>query len=208
MINNEHFHDEAYNRDGAKHDEDRLKDLFDVLGFDVDIKKNLTREEINKTAKDVAAEDHTAYDAFVFIIMSHGGDRDAVYGVDSRPAHVEDIMSEFKAMNCATLRNKPKLFFIQCCRGLSAEFLSPANCHHDSVVPRPHHDSSLARSACPQEADFLLAFAAAPGYCSYRYPESGSTFIQVSMQVSSLFIFSHCLSNVRDKHTQYSIKVA
>ncbi len=125
IVNNEQFHDEAYNHDGANHDEKRLKDLFEELGFVVDIRRNLTRDEINKTSKDVAAEDHSNFDAFVFIIMSHGGSRDAVCGVDDRPAYVEDVMSEFKAMKCPSLRNKPKLFFIQCCRGSSTEFISP-----------------------------------------------------------------------------------
>ncbi|KAL9971085.1 hypothetical protein ACROYT_G023571 [Oculina patagonica] len=181
--NNEQFHDEAYNRDGAKHDEKRLKDLFEELGFVVDIRRNLTRDEINKTSKDVAAEDHSNFDAFVFIIMSHGGSRDAVFGVDDRAAYVEDVMSEFKAIKCPTLRNKPKLFFIQCCRGPLGEFISPPDRHCDSLVPTLNHDSTLARGACAQETDFLLAFGSAPGHYSYRYPESGSVFIEVLVDV-------------------------
>ncbi|KAL9971086.1 hypothetical protein ACROYT_G023572 [Oculina patagonica] len=183
IINNDQFHNVAYNRDGAKHDEKRLKDLFEELGFVVDVRRNLTRDEINKTSKDVAAEDHSNFDAFVFIIMSHGGSRDAVCGVDDRAAYVEDVMSEFKAIKCPTLRNKPKLFFIQCCRGPLSEFISPPDRHCDSLVPTLNHDSTLARGACAQETDFLLAFASAPGHYSYRYPESGSVFIEVLVDV-------------------------
>lgn len=197
ILSNETFHDESQNRDGAKVDEEALKELFQELGFIVNIRKDLTRDKINKVVKHVAAEDHSDNDAFVLIIMSHGGDRDAVSGVDGRPVYVEDIMREFRAMNCRTLRNKPKLFFVQCCRGASSEFLSPADRHCDPV-PRLHHDSTLARSTCPQEADILLAFGAAPGYYSYRYP-TGSVFIQVSMKVKLLFILFHDLSPDRNK---------
>ncbi|KAL9971090.1 hypothetical protein ACROYT_G023576 [Oculina patagonica] len=181
IINNESFHNKAVNpdRDGAKHDEKGLKDLFEELGFVVDIRRNLTQSEINETTREVAGEDHRNCDAFVFIIMSHGEACDVVLGVDGRPVYVKDIMTEFKAIKRSTLRGKPKLFFMQCCRGLLPEFLSPPNT--DSFEPSLNCDSTLASGVCPQEADFLLAFASAPGYVSYRRPESGSVFIQVSI---------------------------
>ena len=190
IINNASFHDETYNRDGAEHDEKNLKDLFEELGFVVKIKKDLTWEEMHKVSKDAAAINHSNFDAFVFIIMSHGDECDVVYGVDDRPVRIEDIMREFKPIKCATLRGKPKLFFIQSCRGSSSEFLSPAsgNCHRDSRVPRPTCDSTLARSLNPQETDFLLSFAAAPGYFAYRHSENGSVFIQVSVKWTTLMM--------------------
>ena len=184
IINNTSFSDETDNRDGAENDDKRLKDLFEELGFVVKIEKDLTWEEMHKVSKNVADVDHSNFDAFVCIIMSHGGEGDAVYGVDGRPVRIEDILREFKAINCATLRGKPKLFFIQSCRGSSTEFLSPgaANPQSDSHVSRISCDSTLVRSLCPQESDFLLSFATAPGYFAYRYPEHGSVFIQVSVK--------------------------
>ena len=188
IINNASFQDETDNRDGAEHDDKSLKDLFEELGFAVKIKKDLTQEEMQKVSRDAAAEDHSQFDAFVFIILSHGGEGDVVFGVDDRPVRIEDIMMEFKPIKCATLSGKPKLFFIQSCRGSSSEFLSPGagNRHSDSCLPRSTCDSTLARNLCPQEADFLVSFAAAPGYFAYRYPEYGSVFIQVSMKWKTL----------------------
>lgn len=181
IINNVNFHDKAFNRVGAEHDEKMLEDLFKKeLGFDVDIRKDLPRDEMWKVAKDVASQDHSKFDAFVFVIMSHGGNNDALGGVDGRPLNIEDVMMEFKAIHCPSLQNKPKVFLIQCCRGTTTEFISPANRHSDICVPTFQHDSTLAKGASPQEADFLLAYASSPGYFSYPYPESGSTFIKVS----------------------------
>ena len=135
---------------------------------------------MRRVAVDFAKKDHSQFDAFVFIVMSHGGDKDVIYGVSGRHTRVEDLMSEFKAANCQTLRNKPKLFIIQTCRGSSNESLSPASCDSDTAAGFSP-DSTLARSVCPQEADFLLSFATAPGYKAWRHPESGSPYIRVSV---------------------------
>ncbi|KAJ7393290.1 hypothetical protein OS493_006259 [Desmophyllum pertusum] len=182
IINNLIFQHEADNRHGAEFDKAALKALFKELFFAVRVIKNLTANEMRQVAIDVAGEDHSAFDAFVFIIMSHGGDHDQIYGVDGRPVKIEELMSEFIATKCPTLQNKPKLFIFQSCRGSSTESMVPTNCHIDPV-PGFSADSTLARGTCPQEADFLLAFAAAPGYYSYRNPKSGSLFIQVLVNV-------------------------
>ncbi|KAJ7393289.1 hypothetical protein OS493_006258 [Desmophyllum pertusum] len=183
IINNSNFQHEANNRHGAEFDEPALEDLFGrELSFHVNVVPNCTGSQMRDVAIDVAAQDHSAFDAFVFIIMSHGGDRDKIYGVDGRSVRIEELMSEFIATKCPTLQNKPKLFIFQSCRGSSTESMVPPNCHIDSV-PEFSADSTLARGTCPQEADFLLAFSAAPGYYSYRNPKFGSVFIQVLVNV-------------------------
>lgn len=184
ILNNVSFHNKANDRCGAELDEDVLEDVFKELDFDVLVRRDLTRNEMQKFTEEVAGQDHSVFDAFVYVIMSHGGNRDIIYGVDGKTIRIEDLMSEFIARNCPSLQNKPKLFFIQACRGSSPEcmFSLHTNRHIDSV-PIFTADSTLARGACPNEADFLLAFAAAPGYFSYRHEESGSLFIQVSITI-------------------------
>ncbi|KAJ7391986.1 Caspase-7 [Desmophyllum pertusum] len=183
IINNSDFGNEAYNRHGAEFDEEKLVNLFKELFFDVDVRPNLSANAIRGVAIEVAARDHSAFDAFVFIIMSHGNDRDIIYGVDARYVQTEELMSEFKANKCPTLQNKPKLFIVQACRGSSQDLVAPANHKIDLVSRGNSTDSTLARGTCPQEADFLLAYGAAPGYTSYRNPGSGSLFIQVLVDV-------------------------
>jgi len=170
---------EISDREGAEFDERELVKLFEELFFTVYIKRNLRRDEMWKVAAEYAAKDHSQFDAFVFVVMSHGGERDVIYGVSGRDIRVEDLMAEFKAANCPNLQNKPKLFFIQTCRGPSMERLSPPPDGVDSDVAFSP-DSTLPRSVCPQEADFLLAFATAPGYKAWRYPDYGSLFIRVN----------------------------
>ena len=135
-------------------------------------------------------KDHTHFNAFVMIVMSHGEEDDFILGVDQNSTRVEDLMKEFQKTRCPSLRNKPKVFIIQACRGSSSR--SPAD-HASSpalslrsiqVDSEPREtdfssDSTLPRSVVPKEADFLLAFATVPGHVSYRSREDGTYFIQV-----------------------------
>ena len=94
-------------------------------------------------------------------------------------------MSEFKAGNCKSLANKPKIFLVQACRGPAEDkFLCPTDKSQD-IADFTFSDSSLSRSSCPQESDFLLAFSTVPGYVSYRRPNFGSFYMQVSRNVPS-----------------------
>jgi len=191
IVNNLNFHDATNDRIGAECDERELEILFKELSFTVCVKKNLEWDEMRTVAAEFAAKDHSQFDAFVFIAMSHGGDRDVILGVKGRTIRVEDLMAEFNAANCPTLQNKPKLFFIQACRGTSKERVrsddSNAAFSRDSLTSMFKEklsftpfspESTLPRSVCPQEADFLLAFATAPGYVAWRNQQYGSLFVQ------------------------------
>ena len=116
--------------------------------------------------------------------------KDVIYGVDNRKAGMEDFMSEFTARNCPTLENKPKLFFIQACRGqrsdprmnrLSASIAG--NIVEDSIQIMHSPDADLGNGVSPREADFLLAFATVPGYKAWRSKQAGSWFIQVCIEM-------------------------
>lgn len=165
-------------RKGAEFDHTQLEHLFEELAFNVYRYYDRNWVQMLRIAEHFAGKiDHSQFDAFVFIVMSHGGEQDIIHGVNGENVRVEDVMSRFKAANCPTLQSKPKLFFIQSCRGCSNESLrSFGDVDTPDVLST---DSTLARSACPRESDFLLSFATAPGYVAWRNPQSGSMFIQV-----------------------------
>ena len=149
-------------------------------------------------AEKYAKKDHRDFGAFFFILMSHGGNRDCILGVQGRKTSVENLMVEFQARNCPSLKGKPKVFIIQTCRGfrecINETFVSPVGSIQSQDVlstsppadaqstGRPSTaDSTLSRSVFPTEADFLLAFATVPGFVSFRFTEFGTIFIQVRM---------------------------
>ncbi|MEQ2165503.1 Caspase-3, partial [Goodea atripinnis] len=108
-------------------------------------------------------EDHSNSASFVCVLLSHG-DEGVFYGTDG-PLQLQTLTSLFRGDRCKSLVGKPKLFFIQACRGTDLD-------------PGVESDSPEETTKIPVEADFLYAFSTAPGYYSWRNTMSGSWFIQ------------------------------
>lgn len=171
IINNARFSEERFDRPEAVHDERALVNLFEELSFEVHVKRDLKFDEMRKVAIEFSKMDHSEADAFVMIIMSRGDSPDMVYGAHLGKVRVEDLTSMFTASKCQTLKEKPKIFFMQTCRGSK----------EDSCVRKLVIDSALPKSTCPREADFLVAFGTSAGYVALRNDKHGSLFIQVSL---------------------------
>ena len=180
ILNNIEFLD-GRQRYGAEFDEEELRALFTELFFDVQVARDLRYDQMRNLTAQFAKRNHKNHDAFVLIVMSHGGDNDIIYGVDNRAVRVEDLISELTQSNCPDLRDKPKLVFIQTCRGSLREGISLISASADSADLFSTVDSTLSRGVFPKEFHWLLAFAATPGYVASRDPRFGSWFIQVSM---------------------------
>nr|XP_058953793.1 caspase-7-like [Pocillopora verrucosa] len=210
IVNNVNFQNRDLNRPGAVEDERSLQLLFRTLFFEVIIRRDLTSHELEKVAQKFGAANHKAYNAFVFIVMSHGGDRDCILGVDGRETTVKNLMCEFRENKCPSLKHKPKAFIIQTCRGCrdnaDNSTSSPVNdinlqqkvatTSQAQISSQPCDtafvtDCTLPRSVFPPEADFVLAFATAPGYVSYRDPDNGTWFIQALVEVISKYHHHH-----------------
>ena len=52
----------------------------------------------------------------VLIIMSHG-DTNGIYGTDGKLAKLKDMTDIFSSSQCPGLKDKPRLVFVQACRG-------------------------------------------------------------------------------------------
>lgn len=190
IINNARFSEERFDRPEAVYDERALVNLFEELSFEVHVKRDLKFDEMRKVATEFSKMDHSEADAFVMIIMSRGDSPDMVYGAHLGKVRVEDLTSMFTAAKCQTLKEKPKIFFIQTCRGCQEERAPPENCIDtmkdaplsvSSFVSKLVIDSALPKSTCPREADFLVALGTSAGCVALRNDKHGSLFIQVSL---------------------------
>ena len=184
ILNNICFQGDNEDRYGGEVDEQSLGELFqDELHFDLQVRHDLQYYKMQQACEEIAGMRHSAYDAFVCIIMSHGGDRDTVFGVRGKKIAIEDLTSEFYPKKCPALAGKPKVFIIQTCRGPNEDktILSPG-ASVDSVTGLST-DSTVCRSVCPQQTDFLFAFSTVPGYVSRRDKTNGSLFIKVSLKL-------------------------
>ena len=168
------------NLPGLVEAEKQLTDLFTSLFFDVQVRRSLKRSQINEVAEEFAKKDHSNFDSFVFIFMSFGQDND-VFGVDGKKSSLVEVMTDYTATNCPTLRCKPKLFFVQRFAVLKpSKFehdLTQSQCCTDEVMEMQSLCPPTCEGNCPEEADFLLACVTSP-ICKAK-PGQDALFIQV-----------------------------
>ena len=140
--------------------------------------KDLTAAQMKTTLQHYADEHkNMKVDCFVCCILTHGGSQ-GLHGCDGEPVKIRDIKSKFTAANCPGLAGKPKLFFIQACRGSDED----RGYKQRDNIPRMEPGISCAEFI-PIEADFLTAYATPDGYISWRDTEQGSEYIQALTQV-------------------------
>ena len=77
-----------------------------------------------------------------------------------------------------SLKGKPKMFFINACRG---NMMAPTHdsSNHQLNVEMDTPDLNAAVSRIPLDADILLAFSTVANYFSIRESEYGSWYIQI-----------------------------
>ena len=142
----------------------------------------------------------SSHSAFFMTILSHGGSNDVVYGSCGNSIALDCLIEPFRGMNCKALAGKPKLVFVQACRGklfdqgVSAKLIEGKNenkVQNDYVDENGNaldgsllnfrnnkHENNCTNIKIPHCADILIAFSCANGYYSWRNKCEGSWFIQ------------------------------
>uniref|UniRef100_A0A4W5KA17 Uncharacterized protein n=1 Tax=Hucho hucho TaxID=62062 RepID=A0A4W5KA17_9TELE len=119
-------------------------------------------------------------DAFVCCILSHGN-KEGVCGTDGTVVPTIDILSPFNGTNCSILVEKPKLFFIQACRGIDMQGGVPVKKKPKVEGTDGELDTDNGQVqdyTLPIYSDYLVFMANVEQYVSVRSPTSGSWFIQ------------------------------
>lgn len=150
-------------REGTDKDAASLESTLSMLGFEVRTLHNCSSLLMRKKLLELARADHTDMDCFLCCILTHGEDG-VVFGVDE-PVDLDQLIQPFKLNR--TLAGKPKLFFIQACRG--SNFI-------EGIDSNPFDIQYVSK--IPMEADFLIAYSTIAGCFSWRNSINGSWFIQ------------------------------
>ena len=126
-----HIGKELEERRGTNMDKDRLKRLFEWLHFQVYVKTDLVMEDMKDLFRNIGngnnifenSEENLQFqnflcnsDCLVFCILTHGFEN-GLYGADGKCLETSEIMKYLAADRCSHLAKKPKLGFIQACRG-------------------------------------------------------------------------------------------
>ncbi|XP_078614781.1 uncharacterized protein LOC144883951 isoform X3 [Branchiostoma floridae x Branchiostoma japonicum] len=144
-------------------------------------------------------DDHKDRSCCIVFLMSHGQEG-CIMGRDGQRVKLKDIFRLFDNIHCESLLGKPKLFFIQSCRG--------ANVDRGTVPPRDVPDAvgvlkeqTLSRqlfgpmgvgedvpdaARCvdqPTRTDMFFGYATQEGNMAFRNETQGSWYIQAMDQV-------------------------
>lgn len=161
-------------RNGADKDRDDICNTLYGLDFDVRVFDDLSRKEVLDRLKDVSREDHSDNDCLVVVMMSHG-EQGVLYARDNK-YNVDSLWKNFVGNACPSLIGKPKMFFIQACRGEQFD----EGVAYAAKSPKDMVDSRQEQVlySIPAMADLLVMYSTYDGYYSWRNPRQGSWFIQ------------------------------
>lgn len=199
IFNNRVFqrHTNLPKRCGSDKDEESLSKQFGNLGFRVYVHRDLTHRELCAKLKQLGDQNYSEDDCFVCCILTHGNDG-VLYGSDGKFS-VGCVFKPFLGNACPTLHDKPKLFFIQACRGTQLD--------NGVMVSYDTADSRLGAGPMITDPDFLVAYSTVAGFYSWRNGLQGSWFVQALCAVlSSRGRVDHLLSMLTDVCRHVAIK--
>ncbi|CAO1441769.1 unnamed protein product [Diamesa hyperborea] len=168
-------------RVGTIKDGDDLKVALEKLNFDVELHIDLKLHEIRKKLLEVSKQDHSKSDCLWVTVMSHGGKNGKIYSSDKH-YHVEELWENFLGDKCESLVGKPKMFFIQACRG---DKIDPGAVEADGEHP------VSKKIRIPQFADLLVMYSTFDLHFAYRHTLKGSWFIQALCEELNVESDSH-----------------
>jgi len=179
---------------GSNEDVAALEKLFEALDFKVKTERNKGGQEILNLLRDISQYDHKDYDCFVLWLMSHGQDGQ-FYGADGKTVFIESVRDIFSSKKCLTLKGKPKIIFIQACRGqeqgqgvVADAPQSPTEQGQEPSTNDSEESSDKGfnfqlSKTIPEHADILIANSTISGYASFRNPRQGSRFVRCIVEV-------------------------
>ncbi|XP_034723716.1 caspase-1-A-like [Etheostoma cragini] len=196
-------------RNGADKDEENMEKLLKALGYQVVKYTNLTGKKIDDAVRDFSEHPKLKEtDSVVVVIMSHGK-LGKVLGCDHDDENpdefpINNIYKHLDSENCPALLNKPKIIFIQACRGEnkgSVLLSDGAGVRDDASQPGPplcadNKNIEDDNSRCVhKEKDFTCLLSSTPDTISFRHRVDGSFLIQYIVDVFNTFA---CKEHIHD----------
>ena len=139
IINIENFDTPSLmKRDGSAKDMKRIMGLLDTYGVEYNKEINITAEGMKDTLIKLKEWDLGSYSGLIVTIMTHGGVGNALFGKDGKTVQLKELAKIFSSAECEGLRNKPKIFIVNACRGSKEDIAE-----RDSIqIPKDSLDDS------------------------------------------------------------------
>ncbi|KAH8418569.1 hypothetical protein KR222_002215 [Zaprionus bogoriensis] len=163
IFNSEKFDANDF-RKGSAEDVKALNDTFKELKCKVQVIQNPTVADVKSAVRKLELRNFDDRSALVVVIMTHGQRNDTLAAKDGEYKLDDHVI--FPIVRNRSLQNKPKILFVQACKG--AREIGGFNT--DSVQPH----------GIPSE--ILKCYSTYEGYVSYRHDE-GTPFIQMLCEI-------------------------
>ncbi|XP_041758687.1 caspase-2 [Coregonus clupeaformis] len=183
-------------RRGGEVDEEVLRKVFTELDYIVTVRRDLTAQGMRACIEQFGRrQEHQTLSSCVVCLLSHGVEG-AIYGTDGQLLELDWVFEAFDNAHCPLLQNKPKMFFIQACRGEEMDCgveqsdgpertQSPGCEQRDAGREgegdgdtRQTEERGRLRVKLPQRSDMICGFASLKGTAAMRNTKRGSWFIQ------------------------------
>ena len=130
----------------------------------------------------VSKKDHSNNDCLLVTVMTHGTNNGSIAAADKEYL-LKELWENFLGDNCESLIGKPKLFFIDACRGDLTDpgvIFKPKQDSLEKLKNGDEVDAQLTDQifVIPKLADLLVMYGTVEGYQSIYVPNNGSWFIQ------------------------------
>lgn len=163
-------------RPGAEKDLEIMRKLLEAHKFKCFENIDQSAEDILKgfrTFRNELNENEGSVSCCFVVIMAHGT-LGKIVGSDGAEVSLDDVFDLFNNKQCSALREKPKVFIIQACRGDS---IGKKKQNTDAT----EHGSPTSTNKLPTISDTLTVYATPPGGAALRSPERGSPmFIEMA----------------------------
>uniref|UniRef100_A0A8B9MSN8 Caspase 2 n=1 Tax=Accipiter nisus TaxID=211598 RepID=A0A8B9MSN8_9AVES len=190
ILSNIHFSSEKdlEYRAGGDVDCTSLEMLFKHLGYQVTVFHDQTAQEMqNSLERFSKLPDHRDVDSCIVALLSHGVEG-GVYGSDGKLLQLQEAFRLFDNANCPNLQNKPKMFFIQACRGDETdrgvdqrdgkEWSDSPGCEESDA--NKEENLKLRLPTC---SDMICGYACLKGTAAMRNTKRGSWYIEALTSV-------------------------
>ena len=202
IINNVIFEDNLIMpaRIGSTLDAVSLSDLFEFLTFTVELKRDVTKAELDGLVFNLQNEDYSQDSAFAFIILSYGDEDGSFYCTDGAKICATDFFESFIASKCPSLATKPKLFFVLT-HALVQEFVDKSKDSTDDGCC----DTSMEATVSPDVEDSLCVLGITSSYSATSLSLKSSYINQIVCAVRG---YAHTndittvLKNITDQITK------
>ena len=193
IINQVFQNDPTYERKGSFKDVEDLIKTWSDLGCkdNVTVISDVTETEMMVALKDLQQRlASKSPDFMVLVILSHGKretGKEYIMDINLKGVALGRIKNMFiDGHQCKSMIGKPKLFFIQACRGIKHQtkhlINHPYSFQHDSFETDGEEDENKSIEIngirYPHKSWFLIFHSTIKGFVSNRDPVQGSIFIQ------------------------------